>query len=226
VAATREAVEAQSEWRGFDLGTLYPYRRLVAVLFIVLLVNSEAYWFTYSWLPPYLQLVRGLSARAAGLLMARMQYGAIFGYAIFGRLADRFGRRPVFCAFASMMAVGLLPPTLLWSWANTMYGLIPMAMIIAGFGTGLWSGVGPMISEMLPTRVRNTALGLLLNVTRGIQFATPLMITFFSTRIGFGAALAIGALFAAIGGGMVWLLPETRGRVITALDAPQVSISA
>jgi MFS family permease len=209
---------AQADWRGLGIGALYPYRRLVAVLFMVLLVNSEAYWFTYSWMPPYLQVVRGLSARSAGWLMARMQYGAILGYAIFGRLADRFGRRPVFSAFASLMAVGLLPPTLLWNWASAWRGVIPAAMIIAGLGTGLWSGVGPMIAEMLPTRVRNTALGLLLNVTRGIQFATPLMITFLSSRIGFGAALGIGAIFAAIGAAMVWLLPETRGRIITALD--------
>jgi MFS family permease len=204
-----------------ELPALYPYApyaRIVALLFIVILVNSEAYWFTYSWLPPYLQLVRKLSARASGTLMARMQYGAIFGYAAFGRLADRFGRRPVFCLFASMMAIGLLPPTLLWDWAAAWPGLISLAMVIAGVGTGVWSGVGPMISEMLPTEVRNTALGLLLNVTRGIQFATPLMITFLSTRIGFGAALAVGALFSAIGAGMVWLLPETRGRLITALD--------
>ncbi|MBV8453455.1 MAG: MFS transporter [Deltaproteobacteria bacterium] len=215
---TSNAGKGRAKWR-LDANILYQYRRLVAILFIVLLVNSEAYWFTYSWMPAYLQLVRKLSARSAGLLMARMQYGAIFGYAIFGRLADRFGRRQVFCAFALMMAVGLLPPTLLWNWASGKDGLIPGAMIIAGLGTGVWSGAGPMISEMLPTQVRNTALGLLLNVTRGIQFATPLLITFLSRRIGFGAALAIGALFSAIGAGMVWLLPETRGRIITALDA-------
>ncbi|HKV54213.1 MAG TPA: MFS transporter [Candidatus Binataceae bacterium] len=213
---------SKSGWLGLDdVRMLYPYRRIVALLFIVLLVNSEAYWFTYSWLPPYLQLVRKLTARSSGLLMARMQYGAIFGYAVFGRLADRFGRRPIFCAYASMMAIGLLPATLLWDWASGIHGLIPAALMIAGIGTGIWSGVGPMISEMLPTQVRNTALGLLLNVTRGIQFATPLMITLLSDRIGFGAALSIGALFSAIGAGMVWLLPETRGRLITALDAAE-----
>jgi hypothetical protein len=79
-----------------------------------------------------------------------------------------------------------------------------------------------MISEMLPTHVRNTALGLLLNVTRGIQFFTPLIITALSPLIGFGPTLAIGALFSAAGSAIVWLLPETRGRVITAHDAARL----
>jgi MFS family permease len=206
-----------------DLHALKPYRRIVFLLFIVILANSEAYWFTYSWLPSYLRLTRGLSAAASGSLIIRMQCGAIFGYAIFGRLADRFGRRPVFCAYASMMATGLLPVTILWDWANGTPGLISASIVLAGFGTGIWSGVGPMISEMLPTNVRNTALGLLLNVTRGIQFFTPLMITALSARLGFGATLSIGAFFSALGAAMVWLLPETRGRSITLLDsAPEI----
>jgi MFS family permease len=203
-----------------DIRALRPHRRIIALLFIVILINSEAYWFTYSWLPPYLQLARNLTSQQSGALMIRMQLGAILGYAIFGRLADHFGRRPVFCAYASMMAIGLLPPTILWEWASHTPGLIAAAMIVAGFGTGIWSGAGPMISEMLPTNVRNTALGLLLNVTRGLQFFTPLAITALSDRLGFGATLSIGALFSASGAAMVWLLPETRGRDITALDSP------
>jgi hypothetical protein len=91
-------------------------------------------------------------------------------------------------------------------------------MAVAGVGTGIWAGVGPMISEMLPTSVRNTALGLLLNVTRGIQFFTPLMITLLSASLGLGVTLSIGAMFSAAGAAMVWLLPETRGLLITSLD--------
>jgi MFS family permease len=208
------------QWIGrAELRALRPYRRIIALLFVVLLVNSEAYWFTYSWMPGYLQLTRKMTPQAGSNLMIGMQYGGIFGYAIFGALADRFGRRPMLCAFGLMMAVGLLPPTLLWEWTARTPGLIASAMVLAGIGTGIWAGAGPMIAEMLPTNVRNTALALLLNGTRGLQFFTPLAITTLSVYLGFGATLSIGAFFSATGAALVWLLPETRGRAITALDA-------
>jgi MFS family permease len=123
--------------------------------------------------------------------MMRMQFGGILGYAIFGWLADRFGRRPILSLFGILMALGVLPPTILWRWAHGTSGVLSAAFFIAGVGTGTWAGVGPMISELLPTKVRNAALGLLLNVTRGIQFFTPLVITWLSPQIGFPATLAV-----------------------------------
>ena len=193
-------------------------RRVLVVLFVMLLMNSEAYWFTYSWLPGYLELSRGLTAQASGRLVVGMQIGAVLGYLSFGLFADRFGRRPVFSVFGTMMALGLLPVTILWPWTVRVPGLIVFSMAITGFGTGIWSGPGTLMSELFPTRMRNTLLGLLLNVTRGIQFFTPLMITALRARVGFAAALAVGSLFAALGAIVVWLLPETRGRLITSLD--------
>ena len=218
----RSAASAKAEPPGLPgaraLAAMRPYRRIIGLLFALLLVNSAAYWFTYTWMPSYLRIARKLTPQASGNLMMRMQAGALVGYCVFGALADRFGRRPVFSVYAMLMALGLLPATLWWDWAARAHGAISAALIVAGFGTGIWSGVGPMISEMLPTGVRNTALGLLLNVTRGIQFFTPLIITALSPRLGFGPTLAIGALFSAIGAGMIWMLPETRGRHITDLD--------
>jgi MFS family permease len=197
---------------------LREHRRIFTLLFFTLLLSSEAYWFTYTWMPGYLELKRGLSAAGVSALVIFMQVGGVIGYAIFGLLADRFGRRPTYCVFGVLMAVGLLPPTIFFDAAAGVRGLIAGAMFMVGFGTGLWSGVAPMISEMLPTRVRNTALGLLLNVTRGFQFFTPIFIAAMGARVGFAPTLALGAVFSAAGASMVWTLPETRGRRITALD--------
>jgi hypothetical protein len=44
-----------------------------------------------------------------------------------------------------------------------------------------------------------------------------------SRSIGFGAALAIGAAFSAAGAMLIWLIPETRGRVLTKLDEDLVA---
>ena len=146
------------------------------MLFVIVLLNSEAYWFTYTWMPGYLELKRGLTAVAASHLLIKMQIGGVLGYLTFGRVADRYGRRPAFCAYGLLMAAGTLPPTILWNAAAAVPGLISIAMFTAGFGTGIWAGIAPMIAEMLPTRIRNTSLGLILNVTRGFQFFTPILI--------------------------------------------------
>ena len=204
--------------RSVDLRAILVHRRIFVLLFIVVLLNSEAYWFTYTWMPGYLELKRGLTAAGAGRLLIKMQVGGVLGYLTFGRVADRFGRRPAFCTYGLLMAAGTIPPTILWSYAIAARGLISAAMFTAGFGTGIWAGVAPMIAELMPTRIRNTALGLLLNVTRGFQFFTPILIAMLGARVGFGTTLSLGAVFATLGALLVWILPETRGRSITALD--------
>src|SRR5271168_290849 len=204
--------------RGVDLRAILVHRRILALLFVVVLLNSEAYWFTYTWMPGYLELKRGLSAVAASHLLIKMQIGGVLGYLTFGRVADRVGRRPAFCAYGVLMAAGTIPPTILWNSAVAVRGLVSAAMFTAGFGTGIWAGIAPMIAEMLPTRIRNTSLGLILNVTRGFQFFTPILIAKLGARVGFGATLSLGAAFSTMGAILVWMLPETRGRSITALD--------
>ena len=182
-----------------------------------LLLNSEAYWFTYTWMPGYLELKRGLTAAAASHLLIKMQIGGVIGYLTFGRVADRFGRRPAFCAYGLLMAAGTIPPTITVELAAAVPGLISAAMFTAGFGTGIWAGIAPMIAEMLPTQIRNTRLGLMLNVTRGFQFFTPILIAA-SALAWFRRDAFARRRSSTMGALLVWILPETRGRSITALD--------
>ncbi|HYL58516.1 MAG TPA: MFS transporter, partial [Candidatus Acidoferrales bacterium] len=101
----------------FDWSAIRDHRRIFAWLFVIVLLNSEAYWFTYTWMPGYLELKRGLGAAAASHLMMTMQVGGVAGYLSFGRVADRIGRRPAFCAYGLLMAAGTIPPTIGWTWA-------------------------------------------------------------------------------------------------------------
>ena len=77
-----------------DLRAILVHRRTFAMLFVVVLLNSEAYWFTYTWMPGYLELKRGLTAVAASLLLIKMQIGGVLGYLTFGRVADTSAAGP------------------------------------------------------------------------------------------------------------------------------------
>jgi hypothetical protein len=91
-------------------------------------------------------------------------------------------------------------------------------------GTGNFSGYGPIFSELFPTRIRNTAMGAAFNLARGVQFFTPLIITWVASSAwvgaerGLGIGISLGAFFALFTGLWIWTLPETRGTRILAAD--------
>jgi hypothetical protein len=88
-------------------------------------------------------------------------------------------------------------------------------MFIVGAAEGNWGCIGPLINELFPTTVRGAALGVIYNLSRGVQFLAPVLIAVVATRVGFGAGIALGAPFALLAGASIWLLPETRGVRLT-----------
>ena len=105
-----------------------------------------------------------------------------------------------------------------WSRIATWPWLALAFMFMVGFGTGNFSGYGPIFSEIFPTKVRNTAMGTAFNLARGVQFFTPLIITQVATRYGLGGGISLAAFFAVFTGLWVWTLPETRGTRIGLAD--------
>ncbi|MCL4477839.1 MAG: MFS transporter [Deltaproteobacteria bacterium] len=177
----------------------------------------SAYWFTYSWLPGYLYEQRHFSITKSGLWMIITQTGGFIGYGTFGFVADRLGRRPAFTIYAFLMAAGLVMITLMWSFIASYPYIILVFMFMVGFGTGFFSGYGPLMSELFPTKIRNTAMGTAFNLARGIQFFTPVIIVIVSRYYGLGGGISIAALFAILVGLWVWVFPETKGKKLTAL---------
>src|SRR5207249_456547 len=144
-------------------------RRHVGLAFGLAVLNMSSYWFTYTWLPTYLTEERGLSIASSGLKILVVVCGELLGYASFGLVSDRVGRKPAFSLYAMLMAAGLVSITLLWRAIEGWPPLLLFCLWIVGFGTGTWSNFGPMFAELFPTRLRTTAVGTVFNAARGVQ---------------------------------------------------------
>lgn len=211
----RQLQAAASGESGFRVLLRPPWRRRAGFCLLLTALNMSAYWFTYSWLPTYLNTERHLSIVDSGLWILTIVAGELIGYGCFGWFADRLGRKPVFTAFTIIMAAGLLMITQFWSAIAGQPGLILVFMMLVGVGTGSWSTFGPLFSELFPTAIRNTAVGTIFNLARGVQFFTPLIITAVARRADLSAGISLAAAFSVAAGIVVWTLPETRGQEIT-----------
>jgi nitrate/nitrite transporter NarK len=110
-----------------------------------------------------------------------------------------------------MKALGLVAITLGWDTVSSEWAFLLVVMFAVGFGEGNWGCIGPLLNELYPTSVRGAALGIVYNVSRGVQFLAPVVIALVAERFTFGAGIALAAPFALLAGASVWALPETKG---------------
>jgi MFS family permease len=186
-------------------------RRTTMVATTVTTLNMAAYWFKTIWLPTYFHEIRGLSLGDSAWLLFMDQLGSLVGYIAFGFSSDYFGRRPSFTAFSTIKAIGLLMVTLGWTIGGGYSPTIFAFMFLVGLGEGNWGCIGPLLNEVFPTSVRAAALGIIYNLSRGVQFLAPVVIAWVAARSTFGAGIALAAPFALLAGAAVWALPETKG---------------
>ena len=194
------------------------HRKIFLISLILCIFGMSAYWFTYSWLPTYLADERGLALIGSTIGIIIIQCGDFTGYTSFGYVAERLGRRPAFTIYSFIMAISISMITLCWNQINAVPDLIFLFMFLTGFGTGFFGGFGALFSELFPTKIRNTGVGTVFNLARGIQFVTPVIITIVATYFDLSYGIAIAAIFAMLVGIWIWTFPETKGTVINELD--------
>ena len=175
-----------------------------------------AWWGLNLWVPSYLSLPStqggvGLSTETMAMFVVAMQVGMWLGYVTFGFISDALGRRPTYIGYLVIAAL------LVW-----VYGMVrePMALLVLGpfvafFGTGYFSGFGAVASEIFPTSIRATALGVTYNSGRLLSAVAPYIVGSMAQRRGFGPAFTLTA-FAFLAAALFWIgIPETRGRKMT-----------
>ena len=172
-----------------------------------------AWWGLNLWVPSYLSLPStqggvGLSTETMAMFVVAMQVGMWLGYVTFGFISDALGRRPTYVGYLVIAAL------LVW-----IYGMVrdPMVLLVLGpfvafFGTGYFSGFGAVASEIFPTSIRATALGVTYNSGRLLSAVAPFIVGSMAQRRGFGPAFTLTA-FAFLAAALFWIgIPETKGR--------------
>jgi MFS family permease len=190
-----------------------PFTRQTLIITAVASSVLLAYWGVTSWLPGF--LATPTSEGGAGLTVTKsagwltvLQVGAFCGYVTFGWFADRIGRRPAFTVF--MIAATALVPLFAF-YARTPPLLLSIGILVGFFMHGYFSIFGAMLAELFPTRIRASAQGFCYNSGRLLSAAAPYGIGRFAQTYGFATVIGCTALFFALGGALIWLLPETKG---------------
>jgi MFS family permease len=172
------------------------------------------YYAITTFLPTFLRTQRHLTVLGTGGYLAVIIFGSWLGYMVSAYLSDAIGRRMNFFIFA----VGSFVIAVVY----TQAGISDSMMLILGlplgfFASGIFSGMGPLLTELFPTSVRGAGQGFCYNFGRGIGAFFPTLVGLLSASTGLGAAIGV---FAAMSYAIVILaalaLPETRGRELVA----------
>jgi MFS family permease len=149
------------------------------------------YWGLFTWMPRFLSAPiaeggRGLSIAQTSAWTIVMQAGTFLGYILFGYIADRYNRKYIYISF--LVVAALLVPV--FAFVRSPGALLAIGPLVGFFGTGYFSGFVVIASELFPTSLRATAMGLVYNIGRVVSAAAPYFIGHVSEHAGLGYALS------------------------------------
>jgi len=185
----------------------------ILVLLVMNAFGMFAWWGLFTWIPAYLALPLAKGGRNFSLLdftsflTVLNLCGMWPGYILFGYVADRFGRKRSMVAYLFLAAVSVP----FFANARTPGWILVTASVTAFFGTGFFTGSGIIGSELFPTPIRATALGVSYNTARGLSAFAPFLIGALGEKYGLSVSFyACGAAFLLASLTAVWV-PETKG---------------
>ena len=172
------------------------------------------YYAITTWLPTFLRTERKLTVLSTGGYLAVIIVGSVIGGFVSAWLSDRIGRRMNFILYA----VGSIAIVLTY----TQIPVNDSMMLVLGFplgffSQGVFSGMGPFLTELFPTRMRGSGQGFTYNFGRGVAALNPLFVGMLSATLPLGQSIGVFAVGAySLLTVAALLLPETKGRVLTA----------
>jgi MFS family permease len=210
-AAQRDAGDRPSPLEIFS----GPVLRTTIIASIMTTGCQGGYYAVTAWLPRFLTTERKLPIVGSDGYLAALIVGSFVGYLVGAWLADRIGRRNLFLLFS----LGAIALVIAYTQLPLSNGLIwVLGFPLGFFASGYYSGVGPFLTELYPTRLRGSGQGFCYNFGRGVGALFPTFVGYLSATMPLGDAIAIFAAGAyALFFLAAYALPETRGRVLAAV---------
>lgn len=190
-----------------------PYLKNTICLAMLLIFAQFGYWGIFTWVPGFLgspveQGGAGLNIVKSGVWIIAMQVGGFAGLVSFGFFADKIGRKKAFIIYFAMAAF-LIP---FYAFTKDPTILLILGPFVTFFGQGHFSGCGPIMAEIYPTKIRATAQGFLYNFGRGVSALGPVAVGALALSKGLGSSLAITSIAFILGIVAMFFLPETKGK--------------
>ena len=212
--ATKENLTVKGTAANF-LEIFSPSLLKTTILTSILATGAQGgYYAIATWLPTFLRTERKLTVLGTGGYLAVIIVGSFIGYLVSAYLTDRIGRRANFILFA---VCSLLTVVIYTQLAITDSMMLILGFPLGFFASGIFSGMGAFLTENFPTRVRGSGQGFAYNFGRGIAALNPFFVGLVSASLPLGQSIGV---FAGIAYGIVViaavLLPETKGRILTA----------
>ena len=177
-------------------------------MLILCSVQNFGYYGLITWLPSYLSNSFGYSLTRSSLWTAFTVLGMSLGIWIFGLLADRYGRRPIFLLYQAGAAISVL----VYANLTSSLALLIGGAVMGVFVNGMIGGYGAIMSELYPTEARATAQNTLFNLGRGVGGFGPFVVGLATTAYTFKVtALLLSSIYILDILATAFLLPETKG---------------
>nr|WP_281180658.1 MFS transporter [Alicyclobacillus kakegawensis] len=187
-----------------------PWYGLAAL--VLMSLEFTGYWLLTTWFPTYLQEQRHMSIGHSALWLILLNVGGFLGYFSTGFISDMLGRRKVLTLYKIIEAIAVVPITLFWTGSTTV---LLACMFFIGFGGGGTAVVGPIFNEVFPGPVRSTMSNTAFNVGRALTCFMPVTVASLAGSMGYGALLSTASAFFIVMALLVWVFPETKGKVLT-----------
>lgn len=198
-----------------SLGRIFQPDLILTTLHTTLVIGSFmcVYYSVNFYYPTFLRE----AGRPVLPYLAAFNIGAIVGTAAWGRLSEtRLGRRGA-VTITVLVGMASLP---LYLHATTPLWLGLGALLMGGFGMGIWGMAPAYTNERFPTAVRGVGPGFCYHAGAAIGAVMPWLLGKLQVLgMKLTTVMTVAMLvFGVLAGILIWVGPETRGRAFTADD--------